>query len=84
MSESHWPVPYWDIDAGMAALLMLLTAVDGLGACFFGVNRSLSRHSPCPTNTPRSARSQAMRPKTIVLGLGRAAREGRRGPPRRR
>ncbi len=36
--EAHWPVPYWDIDAGMAALLMLLTAVDeGLGACFFGV-----------------------------------------------
>lgn len=36
--ESRWPVPYWDIDTGMASLLMLLTAVDeGLGACFFGV-----------------------------------------------
>jgi nitroreductase len=36
--ESRWAVPYWDVDAGMAALLMLLTAVDeGLGACFFGV-----------------------------------------------
>jgi nitroreductase len=36
--ESRWPVPYWDVDAGMAALLVLLTAVDeGLGACFFGV-----------------------------------------------
>lgn len=36
--EGRWPVPYWDIDAGMASLLMLLTAVDeGLGACFFGV-----------------------------------------------
>ncbi len=36
--EARWPVPYWDIDTGMAALLMLLTAVDeGLGACFFGV-----------------------------------------------
>jgi nitroreductase len=36
--ESHWPVPYWDVDAGFAALLMLLTAVDaGLGALFFGV-----------------------------------------------
>ncbi|MFL6139778.1 MAG: nitroreductase family protein [Frankiaceae bacterium] len=36
--ESRWPVPYWHIDAGMAALLMLLTAVDeGLGACFFGI-----------------------------------------------
>ena len=31
-------MPYWHIDTGMAALLMLLTAVDeGLGACFFGI-----------------------------------------------
>ena len=31
-------MPYWDIDTGMAALLILQTAVDeGLGACFFGV-----------------------------------------------
>ena len=37
-SESHWPAPYWDIDTGMAALLILLTAVDaGLGALFFGI-----------------------------------------------
>jgi nitroreductase len=36
--ESRWPVPYWDVDTGMAALLMLLGAVDeGLGGCFFGV-----------------------------------------------
>lgn len=36
--ERRWPVPYWDIDAGMAALLILLSAVDeGLGALFFGV-----------------------------------------------
>jgi nitroreductase len=34
----RWPVPYWDVDTGMAAMAMLLTAVDeGLGACFFGV-----------------------------------------------
>jgi nitroreductase len=38
MDEARWPVPYWDIDTGMASLLMLLTAVDeGLGACFFGI-----------------------------------------------
>lgn len=36
--EARWPVPYWDIDTGMTALLMLLSAVDaGLGACFFGI-----------------------------------------------
>jgi nitroreductase len=35
---AHWPIPYWDVDTGMAALLMLLTAVDaGLAACLFGV-----------------------------------------------
>jgi len=37
MDEARWPVPYWDIDTGMAALMILLTVVDeGLGACFFG------------------------------------------------
>jgi nitroreductase len=36
--ESFWPVPYWHIDTGFAAMLMLLTAVDaGLGALFFGI-----------------------------------------------
>src|SRR5579875_1275506 len=36
--EAHWPVPYWHIDTGMAALLILLGAVEHeLGACFFGV-----------------------------------------------
>jgi len=36
--ESRWAAPYWDIDTGMAALLMLLTVVDeGLGACLFGI-----------------------------------------------
>jgi hypothetical protein len=34
----RWPVPYWYVDSGMAALVLLQTAVDeGLGACFFGV-----------------------------------------------
>ncbi|MEO6886040.1 MAG: nitroreductase family protein, partial [Jatrophihabitantaceae bacterium] len=29
---------YWDIDTGMAAMIMLLAAQDaGLGACWFGV-----------------------------------------------
>lgn len=36
--ESRWPVPYWDTDTAMAAMLLLLGAVDaGLGALFFGV-----------------------------------------------
>ncbi len=37
-AEARWPAPYWHIDTGMAALMILLTAVDeGLGACFFGI-----------------------------------------------
>src|SRR5260370_30815958 len=37
-AEARWPAPYWYIDTGMAALLMLLTAVEeGLGACFCGI-----------------------------------------------
>jgi nitroreductase len=36
--ESRWPVPYWHVDTGMVALLMLLQAVDeGLGALFIGM-----------------------------------------------
>jgi nitroreductase len=36
--EARWPVPFWHIDTGMAALLILLTVVDeGLGALYFGI-----------------------------------------------
>lgn len=34
---ARWPVPYWDIDAGMASMLILLAAIDeGLAAYFYG------------------------------------------------
>src|SRR5260370_7716463 len=37
-AEARWPVPYWHIDTGFAALLMLLTSVDaGLASVFFGI-----------------------------------------------
>jgi nitroreductase len=36
--ESEWPVPYWDIDCGMAVQNLLLAVTDaGLGAAFFGL-----------------------------------------------
>ncbi|HEV7666602.1 MAG TPA: nitroreductase family protein, partial [Chloroflexota bacterium] len=36
--EARWAAPKWDIDTAMAAMLILLTAVDaGLGALFFGI-----------------------------------------------
>ena len=34
----NWPVAFWDVDASMAAMLVLLAAVDeGLGGWFFGI-----------------------------------------------
>ena len=34
----HWPVRFWEVDAAMASMLMLLAAVDeGLGGWFFGI-----------------------------------------------
>ncbi|HJV12319.1 MAG TPA: nitroreductase family protein [Propionibacteriaceae bacterium] len=35
---ARWSAPYWFIDAGMASMAALLSAVDHhLGACFFGI-----------------------------------------------
>jgi nitroreductase len=37
--EMEWPVPFWYVDAGKAALLILLAAIDeGLAAGVFGVD----------------------------------------------
>lgn len=36
--EKHWPIPYWHVDTGMAAMIFLLAAEEAeLAACFFGV-----------------------------------------------
>lgn len=77
--DSPWDVPYWHVDAGMASLLMLQTAVDeGLGACFFGV----------PPGQVEALREAFGVPDeflvTGVVAVGHAAdpapREGARGP----
>ncbi len=57
--ETRWPVPYWDIDTGMAALLMLLSAVDaGLGRACSGSCPARwtgsEQPSACQAGTPRS------------------------------
>ena len=37
-TEAGWPLAYWELDAAMGVMLMLLAAVDeGLGAWFFGI-----------------------------------------------
>jgi nitroreductase len=60
--ESHWPVPYWYIDTGFTALLILLAVVDeGLGAVFFGIPPEMMpgfrRGSGCRTSGRRLALS---------------------------
>ena len=48
----RWPVKFWDIDAAMASMLMLLAAVEeGLGGWFFGIThgeRALLDHLGVP------------------------------------
>lgn len=40
-SVDAWPVPYWYIDTGMAAMALLYAVVnEGLGALFFGIFRN--------------------------------------------
>jgi len=50
--EEAWPVPYWDVDAGMAAMLLMLAAIDeGLAAWVFAVfdgERELMQHFGVP------------------------------------
>jgi nitroreductase len=77
--EARWPVPYWDVDAGMAALLMLLTAVDeGLGACFFGVPAGRVDALREAFGVPASHRPVG------VVSVGYPGGEDRRSPSLRR
>jgi nitroreductase len=50
----NWPVPYWDVDAGMATMLILLSVVEeGLGAYFAGLvddGRTTLDHFGVPSN----------------------------------
>ncbi|MDN5853594.1 MAG: nitroreductase family protein, partial [Actinomycetia bacterium] len=78
-AESRWPAPYWDIDTGMASLLILQTAVDeGLGACFFGI-------PPERIESFRSAFSVPVAYRPIgAIAIGHPAGEGAAGSPTRR
>jgi nitroreductase len=50
--EANWPVRFWEVDAAMAAMSILLAAVDeGLGGWFFGIThgeRKLLDHFGVP------------------------------------
>lgn len=78
--EARWPVPFWHMDAAMASLLILQTAVDaGLGACFFGI----------PPERLDAVRTEFAIPATFdpvgVITLGhRVPEPGNAGSPARR
>jgi nitroreductase len=72
--EDGWPIPYWNLDAAMSLMLILLAAVDeGLAGWFFGIfhgEGELMRHLGVP---------EGLRPIGAV-GLGYPSeRERRRG-----
>lgn len=85
-SPDHWPIPYWDVDTGMAAMLLLLSAVDqSVGALFFGIQADW--HTPVLEGfgIPPDRRIVGV----VALGhespggravRGSAARRPRRGP----
>ncbi len=77
--EQQWPVPFWHMDAAMASLLILQTAVDeGLGACFFGV----------PGEVLDAVREEFAIPETFkpvgAITIGHPASGGAAGSPTRR
>ena len=87
--EARWPVPYWHIDTGMAALLILLGAVDaGSGAAACSACRASagtrcgprSRSRPGSIRSPRSAWATPRpdRPLTVAAPRPSASRRGRR------
>jgi nitroreductase len=79
LARSGWPAPYWDIDVGMAALLILLTAADhGLGALFFGVPAAAHDRVRAALSLPGDRRLVG------VVALGHPAAEAGRPTRRRR
>lgn len=78
--EARWPMPFWHMDAAMASLLILQTAVDeGLGSCFFGI----------PPGKVTAVRHEFAIPDAFdpvgVITLGhRVPDEGNAGSPARR
>jgi nitroreductase len=73
-----WATPWWDVDTGMSALLLLLAAVDeGLGACLFGVPAAAHDALRASFGVPADRRFVA------AVSLGHRARDEVSRPSRR-
>jgi nitroreductase len=84
-SEDAWPVPYWFVDGGFAAMLLLLAAIDhGLGACFLGNFRGEAElHARLGVPADRRyagavllGEPDAVDPPSLSVGRGRRQVEG--------
>ena len=79
--EERWPVPFWHMDAAMASLLILQTAVDD------GTRRLLLRHparTRCAAVRAAFAIPEAFDPVGAITIGHPAARPGAQGSPSRR
>ena len=80
-----WPVPFWDTDAAMASMCMLLAAVDeGLGAFFFGIGHGedavRARFGIPPQFRPVGVVALGHPASTDPLSSGSSGRTRRRRP----
>ena len=82
----HWPVKFWEVDAAMASMMMLLAAVDeGLGGWFFGIThgeRALLDRFAVPAR-PSSDRDPGVRVPRRRRGTRRLVAYPPATPPRR-
>ena len=80
--ERSWPVPYWFIDTGMAAMALLCSVVnEGLGALFFGVFRNeeaMLRDLGVPVGLRPIGAIAIGHPTEKALGAGREGSPSRR------
>jgi nitroreductase len=80
---ARWSAPYWFVDAGMASMAALLSAVDQhLGACFFGIPADRTAAVRETFGVPTSQLSVGV----VSLGYPASAAEKQRvvGSPTRR
>ncbi|PWN03102.1 nitroreductase [Nocardioides silvaticus] len=82
-AESRWPMPFWDLDTAMAALLILQTATDaGLGACFFGIVKDREQDVRRALGLPESGDPHPI--GAITIGHPAPRGTGAAGSPTRR